>query len=56
MQDNAHEDNPQKPRIAFFDSLRGFTIISMVAFHAAYDAAYLYGFEIPWCFSPLQDG
>ena len=31
MQDNAHEDNPRKPRIAFFDSLRGFTIISMVA-------------------------
>ena len=53
MQDNAHEDNPQKPRIAFFDSLRGFTIISMVAFHAAYDAAYLYGFEIPWFTDPI---
>lgn len=53
MQDNAHEDNPQKSRIAFFDSLRGFTIISMVAFHAAYDAAYLYGFEIPWFTDPI---
>lgn len=53
MQDNAHEDNPQKPRIAFFDSVRGFTIISMVAFHAAYDAAYLYGFEIPWFTDPI---
>ncbi len=53
MQDNAHEDNPRKPRIAFFDSLRGFTIISMVAFHAAYDAAYLYGFEIPWFTDPI---
>lgn len=53
MQDNAHEENPRKPRIAFFDSLRGFTIISMVAFHAAYDAAYLYGFEIPWFTDPI---
>lgn len=53
MQDNAHEDNPRKPRIAFFDSLRGFTIISMVAFHAAYDAAYLFGFEIPWFTDPI---
>lgn len=53
MQDNAHEENPRKPRIAFFDSLRGFTIISMVAFHAAYDAAYLYGFETPWFTDPI---
>lgn len=53
MQDNAHEDNPRKPRIAFFDSVRGFTIISMVAFHAAYDAAYLYGFGIPWFTNPI---
>lgn len=53
MQDNAHEENPRKPRIAFFDSLRGFTIISMVAFHAAYDAVYLYGFEIPWFTDPI---
>lgn len=53
MQDNAHEENPRKPRIAFFDSLRGFTIISMVAFHAAYDAAYLYGFEILWFTDPI---
>ena len=53
MQDNAHEENPRKPRIAFFDSLRGFTIISMVAFHAAYDAAYLFGFEIPWFTDPI---
>ena len=28
--------------------LRGFTIVSMVLFHAAYDAAYLYGFDMPW--------
>lgn len=35
-------------RIAFFDTLRGFTIVSMVCFHAAYDAAYLYGIDMPW--------
>ena len=38
----------QRRRIAFFDMLRGFTIISMVLFHAAYDAAYIYGFDVPW--------
>lgn len=38
----------QRRRIAFFDMLRGFTIISMVLFHAAYDAAYIYGFDMPW--------
>lgn len=38
----------QTERIAFFDMLRGFTVISMVAFHAAYDAAYIYGYALPW--------
>lgn len=34
--------------MVFFDTVRGFTIVSMVAFHAAYDAAYLYGPSLPW--------
>lgn len=38
----------ERGRIAFFDTLRGFTIVSMVCFHAAYDAAYLYGIDMPW--------
>lgn len=42
-----------RPRVAFFDSLRGFTIISMVAFHASYDAAYIYGFDLPWFTDPV---
>ena len=42
-----------RERITLFDTLRGFTIISMVAFHAAYDAAYLFGFEIPWFTDPI---
>lgn len=35
-------------RIVFFDALRGFTIISMVLFHACYDLAYLYAVPMPW--------
>lgn len=42
------DSNRGRRRIAFFDMLRGFTIVSMVLFHAAYDAAYLYGFDMPW--------
>ena len=44
---------PRHERIAFFDSLRGFTILSMIGFHASYDAAYLYGFSLPWFTDPL---
>lgn len=44
---------PARPRIVFFDTLRGLTIISMVAFHAAYDAAYLYGPPLPWFTDPI---
>lgn len=35
-------------RIVAFDTLRGFTIVSMVAFHATYDLAYIYGVSAPW--------
>ncbi len=43
-------------RIALFDIIRGFTIISMVLFHATYDAAYIYGFDAPWFMGTvLQD-
>ncbi len=46
---------PQRPRIAVFDTLRGFTIFSMVLFHACYDAAYLWGIPMPWFMgTPLQ--
>lgn len=40
-------------RIAFFDTLRGFTVISMVCFHAAYDAAYIYGYGLDWFLNPV---
>lgn len=44
---------PRRERICLFDTLRGFTIISMVLFHAAYDATYLFGFDIPWFHDPV---
>ena len=40
-------------RIYAFDALRGFTIISMVLFHAAYDAVYLFGFHVDWFCDPV---
>lgn len=35
-------------RIAIFDTVRGFTMLSMAGFHACYDLAYLYGWDMPW--------
>lgn len=35
-------------RITIFDTVRGFTMLSMAGFHACYDLAYLYGREMPW--------
>ena len=35
-------------RVTFFDTLRGLTIVSMVAFHTCYDLAYLYGQPMAW--------
>ena len=33
-------------RITIFDTVRGFTMISMAGFHACYDLAYLYGWDM----------
>ena len=35
-------------RITIFDTVRGFTMISMAGFHACYDLAYLCGWDMPW--------
>ena len=57
VQDNAHEDNPRKPRIAFFDSLRGSHPIIDGRVHTAYGTRpYLYQFEIPGSQTPSSDG
>ena len=46
----------KKSRIVLLDCVRGFTILSMVAFHACYDLAYLQGAPLEWFTStPIQD-
>lgn len=35
-------------RITIFDTVRGFTMISMAGFHACYDLVYLYDWDMPW--------
>lgn len=43
-------------RLHMLDELRGVTVLSMIAFHAAYDLAYIYDIELPWFTSdPLQE-
>ncbi len=37
------------------DALRGFSVISMIAFHACYDLVYLAGVDIPFFHPPFQD-
>ena len=48
---DAHMEAPDRDasaRVAFFDTLRGLTIVSMVAFHTCYDLAYIYGQPMAW--------
>ena len=40
--------NVPRKRIEALDTLRGFTILSMVGFHAAYDLAYIFGQPMSW--------
>ena len=42
-------------RVSGYDVIRGFSVISMVAFHACYDLVYLYGVGLSWFKPPLQD-
>lgn len=37
-------------RLYFLDALRGFSVISMVLYHAMYDAVAIYGADIGWYF------
>ena len=41
-------------RITIFDTVRGFTMISMAGFHACYDLAYLYDWNMPWSSTELS--
>ena len=42
-------------RVRGYDVLRGFSVVSMVAFHACYDIVYLWDVRLGWFRSPLQD-
>ena len=44
-----------RPRLRALDALRGFSVISMVLFHAAYDIASVYQAGFAWFRPPLQD-
>ncbi|MDO4315503.1 MAG: heparan-alpha-glucosaminide N-acetyltransferase domain-containing protein [Oscillospiraceae bacterium] len=37
-----------RPRWAGLDTLRGVTIVSMIAYHACWDLVYLFGLDWPW--------
>lgn len=37
-----------RPRWAGLDTLRGVTLVSMIAYHACWDLVYLYGLDWPW--------
>ena len=56
MSDNVFRDeqmNRPARRVPLFDTVRGLVILSMVAFHATYDAVILYGCDIEWFLNPL---
>lgn len=42
-------------RLRLIDAARGFSVISMVAFHYCYDLKFLAGMDMPWFAPPLQD-
>ncbi len=59
MQNTAAQTVPHEPsaspRMALFDIVRGFSVISMVLFHLCYDIRYIYGAGCLWFKPPLQD-
>ena len=42
-------------RFRLFDVLRGFSVLSMVAFHMCYDLKFIFGIDLAWFEPPLQD-
>jgi uncharacterized membrane protein len=45
----------EQPRLRLFDTIRGFSVVSMVGFHLCYDLVFLAGIDIAWFHPPLQD-
>lgn len=42
-------------RIRLIDTIRGFSVVSMVLFHLCYDLVNLKGLELSWFMSPFED-
>lgn len=45
---NGVNQKTRKPRVRLLDGLRGFSLISMVAYHTMYDLVYMFGLDAPW--------
>ncbi|MBO6265369.1 MAG: DUF1624 domain-containing protein [Acidaminococcaceae bacterium] len=39
-------------RYQLLDTLRGFSLVSMILFHACWDLVYLFGYDWPWYKEP----
>lgn len=52
---SVREQPSAQGRVALFDVVRGFSVISMVLFHLCYDLRYLYGQRLDFFAPPLQD-
>lgn len=48
-------DIRQKTRVHVYDVVRGFSVLSMVAFHLCYDLKFICGKPLEWFAPPLQD-
>ncbi|MEE6147840.1 heparan-alpha-glucosaminide N-acetyltransferase domain-containing protein [Olsenella sp. YH-ols2223] len=42
-------------RVRVFDAVRGFSVLSMMAFHLCYDLRYLYGRPMAWFAPPFLE-
>ena len=42
------DETKSSTRYALLDALRGLALVSMIAYHAAWDATYLFGMDWPW--------
>ena len=54
-QDNNSKTSSSHQRMAFFDVVRGFSVISMVLFHLCYDLRYIYQVPLGFFQPPFQD-
>lgn len=46
---------PKRSRVRIFDAVRGFSVVSMVAFHLCYDLRFLSRIPLAWFAPPFQD-